>query len=370
MCGVLRKEMSLKSSLSRMKMVRGMLAFVLVASLVAQAQAFSQNPPPLQAQNQSDAVELYQALLDLSNPWTVMCVAAHPDDEDGATLTVLRRKWGAHTVTLFSTYGEGGQNATGPELYGELGVIRARETLRAAEIQGSEPHFLALRDFGFSKSAAEAFRFWGQTEALSRMVFKIRQLRPDVIITNHDTVSGHGQHQATGPLVMDAFAAAADPPAFPEQLTAGLSVWQAQALFVRAGYEGGTGSRALEEEAARAGKIVTINPNERDAVRHSTYAEQALQALQQHASQGPWPQKIPAEGVPLIRYRLARQAPQSESLPKNAQSFLEALTLPEKAAERLAPQAAKALLPLYVANRLQAPGVLRALASARRAGMF
>ena len=57
-----------------------------------------------------------------------MCVAAHPDDEDGTTLTVLRRRDGAHTVSLFSTYGEGGQNAVGPELYEELGVIRAQET--------------------------------------------------------------------------------------------------------------------------------------------------------------------------------------------------------------------------------------------------
>ena len=82
-----------------------------------------------------------------TNPWTVMCVAAHPDDEDGTTLTILRRKNGVHTVSLFSTYGEGGQNAVGPELYEELGVIRAHETLKASEIQGSEPYFLGLERF-------------------------------------------------------------------------------------------------------------------------------------------------------------------------------------------------------------------------------
>src|SRR5262249_18314556 len=162
--------------------------------------------------------ELYQALLDLTNPWTVMCVAAHPDDEDGTTLTMLRRKYGVHTVSLFSTYGEGGQNAVGPELYQQLGVIRARETMAAAEIQGSEPYFLGLPDFGFSKSAEEAFRVWGEKEALRRMVLKIRELRPDVIITNHNTVSGHGHHQATGRLILQAFDAAADPNSFPEQL--------------------------------------------------------------------------------------------------------------------------------------------------------
>jgi LmbE family N-acetylglucosaminyl deacetylase len=107
--------------------------------------------------SEPDKADVHQALLDLTSPWTVMCVAAHPDDEDGSSLTILRRKYGIHTVSLFSTFGEGGQNAVGPELYEELGVIRARETMAAAEVQGSEPHFLGFRDFGFSKSAEETF---------------------------------------------------------------------------------------------------------------------------------------------------------------------------------------------------------------------
>src|SRR5437588_32901 len=138
-------------------------------------------------QSSEDRIALYQALLDLTNPWTVMCVAAHPDDEDGTSLIVMRRKYGAHTVSLFSTFGEGGQNAIGPELYEELGAIRARETMAAAEIQGSEPHFLGLKDFGYSKTRDEAFKFWGHEEGLRRMVLEIRKLRPDVIITNHST---------------------------------------------------------------------------------------------------------------------------------------------------------------------------------------
>src|SRR6185503_10650935 len=151
----------------------------------------------------ADRIALYQALLDLRNPWTVMCVAAHPDDEDGTSLIVMRHKFGAHTVSLFSTYGEGGQNAIGPELYEEMGAMRARETMAAAEIQGSEPHFLGLKDFGFSKKRDEAFRFWGHEEGLRRMVLEIRKLRPDVIFTNHSTTSNdHGQHQATALMVV------------------------------------------------------------------------------------------------------------------------------------------------------------------------
>src|SRR6266542_2575218 len=168
------------------------LTFALVCSYqLTHPNAQEPSPSPTSTTQSIDKVELHQALLDLTSAWTVMCVAAHPDDEDGTTLTVLRRKNGVHTVSLFSTYGEGGQNAVGPELYEELGVIRAQETMKAARIQGSEPYFLGLKDFGFSNSADEAFRFWGHDEALRRMVLKIRELRPDVIITHHDTTTGH-----------------------------------------------------------------------------------------------------------------------------------------------------------------------------------
>src|SRR2546423_965126 len=303
--------------------VRALLALSL--SVLLAATALLNCVPRSSAASLSDDATLYQALLDLTNPWTVMCVAAHPDDEDGATLTLLRRKYGVHTVSLFSTYGEGGQNATGPELYEGLGAIRERETEAAAKIQGSEPYFLGLRDFGFSKSAEEAFRIWGHDEALRRMVLTIRELRPDVIITNHDTVSGHGHHQATGRLVLEAFDAAADPTRFSEQIhDNGVAPWQAKRLFVRINYEGGTGSRNLEEEAERNGKVVSVNVTERDPLRNSTYAEQALQALHQHASQGPWPDTVP-NAMMKIRYRLARESTHVLALPSHSQTFLDGL---------------------------------------------
>ncbi|MBA3765815.1 MAG: PIG-L family deacetylase, partial [Acidobacteria bacterium] len=353
---------------SALRLLRSLLTLafllILVANSQARAQERSENDEP-------GDIALYQALLDLTNPWTVMCVAAHPDDEDGATLTLLRRGYGVHTVTLFSTYGEGGQNAIGPDLYEELGAIRARETTKAARFQGSEPYFLGLPDFGFSKSADEALKVWGHDEALRRMVLQIRTLRPDVIITNHDTVSGHGHHQATGRLVLEAFDAAADPNRFPEQLREnGLSTWQVQRLLVRANFEGGAGSKTAEEEAERSRGIVSIDPNERDTVRGLTYAEQSLRALQQHASQGPWPKAVPAAGAPVRRYRLVRAAKSSAPLPVNAPSLLGGMSLPTDMAERLMPLAAKALLPVYVANGRKSQGVLAALIAARKGGLF
>jgi LmbE family N-acetylglucosaminyl deacetylase len=297
--------------------------------------SLAQNPAALSA----DRIELYQALLDLNSPWTVMCVAAHPDDEDGTTLTVLRRKYGVHTVSLFSTYGEGGQNAVGPELYEELGVIRARETMNASRIQGSEPYFLGLKDFGFSKSADEAFREWGHDEALKRMVLKIRELRPDAIITNHDTTSGHGHHQATGRLILEAFEAAADASRFPEQLNT-VSVWQPKRLFVR------TRRAASNSSDATAAKTITIDPNEIDPARGTSYGEQALSGLQQHASQGPWPKSVKdwlraqnnqTGKLNLIRYQLVKEAANTPPLPAESTTPINALQISPSLASRLAP---------------------------------
>ena len=325
------------------KIIRTALALFFVSVIITAPRA--QQPATAAKQSPEDRIALYQALLDLTNPWTVMCIAAHPDDEDGTSLIVMRRKYGAHTVSLFSTFGEGGQNAIGPELYEELGAIRARETMAAAEIQGSEPHFLGLKDFGYSKSADEAFRFWGHDEALRRMVLEIRKLRPDVIITNHSVTSNdHGHHQATARLELEAFDAAADPKRFPEQLGNGVTVWQVQRLFVR--------NRGNAQAPADSSPVVIIDPNERDPIRNTVFAEEALRALQKHATQGPWPktfaefaarfraftgQSAAPGQLPLIRYRLVREAKGAAALTKDADSFLAGLVIPAEVKPRLAP---------------------------------
>lgn len=351
------------------------LATLAIASIITSPQA--QQPASSAQQSPEDRVALYQALLDLTNPWTVMCVAAHPDDEDGTSLIVMRHKYGAHTVSLFSTFGEGGQNAIGPELYEELGAIRARETMAAAEIQGSEPHFLGLKDFGYSKTRDEAFKFWGHEEALRRMVLEIRKLRPDVIITNHSTTSNdHGHHQATALMVVEAFDAAADPNKFPEQLKDGVTTWQVQRLFVRA--------RGNQSQNADA-QIVTIDPNEKDPVRGVVYAEEALRALQKHATQGPWPKTFaeyanrfrafsgqqggtPGQ-LPMIRYRLEREAKGATPLSaRESHNFLDGLRLPEESTKRLAPPTIDARPLTELVD--QSDRVLDALIDVRKSGRF
>jgi LmbE family N-acetylglucosaminyl deacetylase len=340
-----------------------LIALTLISSFFAQSQLSQSSAEQAQTGKGTSKHELHQALLDLTNPFTVMCVAAHPDDEDGSSLTVLRRKHGVHTVSLFSTYGEGGQNAVGPELYEELGVIRARETIAASAVQGSEPYFLGLQDFGFSKSAEETFRAWGEKEALRRMVFQIRKLRPDAIITNHDTTSGHGHHQATGRLLLQAFDAAADPKQFPEQLTQ-VKAWQPQRLFVR-----GRGAQpAVPADQQSTPAQITIDPNEMDPIRVATYAQQALRGLQQHASQGPWPKSLSPTGGRIARYNLVRSAPGAAPLPNDAKTPVDGLQLPEAIRSRFSPPTIDEK-PLYgfAGNHTE---VLVALINARRRGAF
>ncbi len=339
-------------------LVLALALFPAFAVRTQKAQTAEQAPPV-----NVERPTFHQALLDLTNPFTVLCVAAHPDDEDGSTLTVMRRKYGVHTVSLFSTFGEGGQNAVGPELYEQLGVIRARETIAASEVQGSEPHFLGMRDFGFSKSAEETFRAWGEKETLRRMVLQIRKLRPDVIITNHNTTSGHGHHQATGRTILQAFDAAADPTQFPEQLNE-VTVWQTQRLFVR----GGRGPEPTTPTKAASLQTFTIDPNEMDPVRGTTYAQQALAGLQKHATQGPWPKSISATGGRIIRYSLVRQVPSAAPMPDNAKSPLDGLQLPETISARFtAPTIDNKPLTDYLDKRGE---VLVALVNARKRGAF
>jgi LmbE family N-acetylglucosaminyl deacetylase len=216
-------------------------------------------------------IALNQAVTDLTNNTTILCLAAHPDDEDGATLSYYRKRYGIRTAILYATRGEGGQNEIGTELYEELGVIRAYETQSAADVYGSEVYNLNKRDFGFSKSAEETFKIWGHDDSLKRLVRIIREIKPDVIITNHDTIHGHGNHQALGILALEAFDFANDASKFTDQIDEGLKTWQVKRLFLRCG----------KDDAD-----VAINVGEYDQIRGYSYVQIANEGLKLHKSQG------------------------------------------------------------------------------------
>jgi len=231
-------------------------------------------PLLLAAQEERESVR--QALLDLSQDRVLMDLSAHPDDEDGASLAYYRLKFGVRTYSILFTRGEGGQNEKGPELYEELGVLRSRETEEAGRVLGAEVHFLNFLDFGYSKTATETFRKWGgEMEALRRLVYVIRKYKPDVIFTNHNTIDGHGNHQAVAVTAIAAFDAAADSAFFPEQLREeGITLWQPRKLFFRA--------FGRSEQVAD----VSNDINATDPGRGKTYLDIAVEALRKHRTQG------------------------------------------------------------------------------------
>ncbi|MEO0556840.1 MAG: PIG-L family deacetylase [Bacteroidota bacterium] len=193
-------------------------------------------------------------------PLVVMNLAGHPDDEDGLTMTYYRGNQDAVVYSVIYTRGEGGQNEIGPDLYERLGAIRTQETEAAALVYGTHVIYLDRYDFGFSKHAWETFDEWsrersgfwdtaapkqgaeaGREALVADLVHLIRRLKPDVMFTNHDTLTAwpnaqHGHHQAAGISAYEGFGLAADPTYRPDQLEEdGVDLWQPQRLFIRRG---------------------------------------------------------------------------------------------------------------------------------------
>lgn len=220
-----------------------------------------------------------------SSRLVLMGFAAHPDDEDGATLAYYARFYNAKkpvkAYSVFFTRGEGGQNEIGSALYEELGRIRTRETLDATALLGATPIFLGFNDFGFSKTAKETFAKWGGKDAvLQKVVYLIRKLKPDVVITNHDTITTpprrqHGHHQAVGISLYEAFEKAADSAYAPEQFALGATPWQIKKMFVR----------AFRQNFTSEDSLIFIDTQEQDP-SGERIQEIAARSLSQHRSQG------------------------------------------------------------------------------------
>ena len=176
--------------------------------------------------------ELLLRIRHLGAVGSVLYVAAHPDDENTRLLAWLAGERGLDATYLSMTRGDGGQNLIGPEQDELFGVIRTQELLAARRIDGAHQRFAATKDFGYSRSADETLRIWGQQAALGDVVHTIRLVQPDVIITRFDTQGSgnHGHHVASAILAQEAFAAAADRQRFPEQLDE-VDPWQADRLL-------------------------------------------------------------------------------------------------------------------------------------------
>lgn len=208
----------------------------------------------------------------------VLETIAHPDDESAGTLTWLSRKYHATTALFCLTRGEGGQNILGTEKYEALGLVRTGELLEACRYYGADLFFGNNVDFGFSKTAEETFSKWGHAAALEEMVRFIRRWRPSIILSRFGgtPADGHGHHQATGKLTLEAYRAAADPAMFPEHLKRGLQPWQANKLYIS--------SRSREPAEGRP--VVRVPSGDYDPVLGRSYIEIASEGYSRHRTQG------------------------------------------------------------------------------------
>ncbi len=231
----------------------------------------------------SGSAGLQHRLERLNTAASALMIAAHPDDENTALLAWLALGRNVRTGYLSLTRGEGGQNLIGSEQGALLGVIRTQELLAARRLDGAQQFFTHAVDFGFTKTAEETLRIWDRERVLGDIVYVIRSFRPDVIILRFSGTprDGHGQHQASAILGKEAFAAAADPSRFPEQLRT-VKPWQAKRLV----WNAFSFTRDQEKEASAMPNRLPVDLGAFDPLLGYSYSEIAGMSRSQHRSQG------------------------------------------------------------------------------------
>ncbi|HEY0653262.1 MAG TPA: PIG-L family deacetylase [Chryseosolibacter sp.] len=244
-------------------------AFLLFPALV-----FAQAPQP-------SAAQLKLKLKKLNFLGSVLYVAAHPDDENTRVITYLSNEKLASTAYLSLTRGDGGQNLIGSEIGELLGLIRTQELLAARRIDGGQQFFSRAIDFGFSKSADEAFQVWGKENVLSDVVKVFRKFQPDVIITRFppDERAGHGHHTASAVLAGEAFDIANNAEIFPEQVKE-FGVWQPKRLYTNTGR---WWNQSINENTEG---VLTMDVGAYNPLLGKSYPEISALSSSQHKSQG------------------------------------------------------------------------------------
>jgi LmbE family N-acetylglucosaminyl deacetylase len=227
----------------------------------------------------ADGAEIKLQMNRLNVLGSVLYLAAHPDDENTRLISYFANEKLYRTGYLSLTRGDGGQNLVGNEQGELLGLIRTQELLAARRIDGGEQFFTRAYDFGYTKSPEETFSFWNKDSILSDVVYVIRYFQPDVIICRFPTTGegGHGQHTASAILAKEAFAAAADPKRFPQQLKY-VSVWQSKRLLWNTFNFGGNNTTSEDQFKLDVG---VYNP-----LLGKGYSEVAANSRSMHKSQG------------------------------------------------------------------------------------
>ena len=165
---------------------------------------------------------------------------AHPDDEafpvGGALAAHARHGIAVRLVT--ATLGEEGEiRQEGAATRETLGNVRRVELSCAVRALGLAEHeVLDYRDSGMAgwdaNNHPRALVNADASEVVERLVLEMRRFRPQVVLTfGSDGLYGHPDHIAISNHATEAFRLAADPNAFPRQLTGGIEPHQPRRLF-------------------------------------------------------------------------------------------------------------------------------------------
>jgi LmbE family N-acetylglucosaminyl deacetylase len=233
---------------------------------------------PKQAFADRGVVDLWKAIKPLTTIASAMNTGAHPDDEHSAMLAYLSLGKGVDTYSIIANRGEGGQNEIGSELGNALGIIRTRELQEASKLTNVTLEILSeqindpIFDFGFSKSPDETLTKWGEQVVYERLIRKIRELRPDVVIPAFlNEPSTHGHHRAINVITVKAFKDAADPNVFPQHMQMGLHPWQIKKLYV---------------PGQKDSHTVSVPVGEYDEIYGASYLQLGEESRFMHKSQG------------------------------------------------------------------------------------
>ena len=217
---------------------------------------------------------------------TVLHVGAHPDDEEIGLFPYIAYKHHGRAIYWSATRGEGGQNRVNSYQGDALGMYRTWESLAVRDIDGGECLFGPFVDFGFSKDAEETFTKWNKDHILRELVRTIRVVQPHVVISRWSGMKddGHGQHQAIGRNLMEAFDLAGSPESFPDLVSSGFPPWRPSKLYCSTNKvisPSGRRNSEFEKEG-----FLRINAGEYDSLLGCTYQELACKAYGRHKTQG------------------------------------------------------------------------------------
>jgi LmbE family N-acetylglucosaminyl deacetylase len=209
-------------------------------------------------------------ILNNKNMFRLMSITAHPDDESanfGGSLSLYATR-GIETSAVCLTPGQAASHRGGAKTDQELAVLRRKEFASACEIlKVRKPVVLDYPDGRLHRQDT-----YHVVCELSQL---IREFRPQVIVTfgPEGGVTGHTDHSMASIFATLAFHWAGRANRYPDQLTNGLPVHQAQKLYYST------------SDSPLPGYPVVVPPPLTAIIDITAYASIKLEAFRAHTSQ-------------------------------------------------------------------------------------